>query len=65
MSRYGSRHVLVQSSNESYIKTCLDTEGKKKCLNILYLGTEGVLDKPTKPNSLDTTVDVHMTYYDV
>ena len=38
-----SRHVLVQGSNESYTKTCLDTEGKKKCLNILYLGTEGVV----------------------
>ena len=38
-----SRHVLVQGSNESYTKTCLHTEGKKKCLNILYLGMEGVV----------------------
>ena len=38
-----SRHVLVQGSNESYTKTYLDTEEKKKCLNILYLGTERVV----------------------
>ena len=37
------KHSLFPSySFEPCTKTCLDTEEKKRCLNILYLGTEGV-----------------------